>query len=145
MPPNFASHHPHFHSNMPPGGGGATHPMHQPLSASGHSPPPAFCKDERSQRQYIKLKKKQLDKQQKSVDSIGGRKELVNGIKRVKDKGMNSVGTSEDGEESSSLQDDDDSAHITDILSSVEAPKVNFVYNVMISIMIYYKRYNFVI
>ncbi|XP_065164149.1 fibronectin type-III domain-containing protein 3A-like isoform X4 [Atheta coriaria] len=125
MPPNFASHHPHFHSNMPPGGGGATHPMHQPLSASGHSPPPAFCKDERSQRQYIKLKKKQLDKQQKSVDSIGGRKELVNGIKRVKDKGMNSVGTSEDGEESSSLQDDDDSAHITDILSSVEAPKVS--------------------
>lgn len=39
---------------------------------------------------------------------------------------MNSVGTSEDGEESSSVQDEEDSVHIiTDILSSVQAPRVS--------------------
>lgn len=56
---------------------------------------------------------------------VSSRKEFVNGLRTVKDKGMNSVGTSEDGEESSSVQDEEDSVQIiTDILSSVQAPKV---------------------
>lgn len=74
------------------------------------------------------MKKKLQDKQQKG-DSISPRRDLVNGLKRTvtKDKGMNSVGTSEDGEEGSSVQDDEDSIHIiTDMLSSVQAPKVCF-------------------
>lgn len=53
----------------------------------------------------------------------------MNGLKRsptstVKEKGMNSVGTSEDGEESSVADEDDTFQIITDILSSVQAPKV---------------------
>lgn len=49
----------------------------------------------------------------------------MNGLRRGKEKGMNSVGTSEDGEESSSVQDEEDSVQIiTDMLSSVQAPKV---------------------
>lgn len=42
-----------------------------------------------------------------------------------KDRGMNSVGTSEDGEESSSVQDEeDDSPLIVELLSSVTSPQV---------------------
>lgn len=60
------------------------------------------------------------------------RRDLVNGLRRpvTKEKGMNSVGTSEDGEESSSVQDDEDSlqiTYITELLSSVQAPRVNIV------------------
>ncbi|CAG9863441.1 unnamed protein product [Phyllotreta striolata] len=110
-----------FHSNLQTG-----HPVPAHL---GHSPPPnpTYYKDERTQRQHIKLKKKLHDKQQKN-DSLLPRKELVNGLKRSgagKEKGMNSVGTSEDGEESS-VPDEEDSIQIaTDILSSVQAPKVS--------------------
>lgn len=40
---------------------------------------------------------------------------------------MNSVGTSEDGEESSSVQDEEDSVQIiTEMLSSVQAPTVSY-------------------
>lgn len=103
----------------------------------GHSPPPAhgFHKDERTQRQYNKLKRKL---EQKRTDGgltsgpnaplLSPRKELVNGLRRgaAKERGMNSVGTSEDGEESSSVQDDEDEVNvITDILSSVQSPQVN--------------------
>lgn len=55
------------------------------------------------------------------------RRELVNGLQRPppKEKGMNSVGTSEDGEESSSVQDEEEPiTYITEVLSSVQAPKV---------------------
>lgn len=42
-----------------------------------------------------------------------------------KDKGRNSVGTSEDGEENSNVQDDDvESSVIIDMLSSVSSPQV---------------------
>ncbi|CAH0556764.1 unnamed protein product [Brassicogethes aeneus] len=113
----------HFHSNMQPGHQmpGQTH--------LGHSPPPnpTYYKDERTQRQHIKLKKKLHEKQQKVGDSLSPRKDLVNGLKRgnVKDKGMNSVGNSEDGEESSVPDEDESIQIITDILSSVQAPVVS--------------------
>lgn len=58
---------------------------------------------------------------------LSPRKDLVNGLQRsnIKDKGMNSVGTSEDGEESSSVQDEEDYVQIiTEMLSSVQPPKV---------------------
>lgn len=122
IPPSFPP--PHFHSNIPPG-----HPSHVPSPTHpGHSPPPShgYYKDERAQRQYFKLKKKLHDKQQKGDSALSSpRKDLVNGLRRGKEKGMNSVGTSEDGEESSSVQDEEDSVQIiTDMLSSVQAPKV---------------------
>ncbi|KAG5900612.1 hypothetical protein JTB14_017464 [Gonioctena quinquepunctata] len=108
-----------FHSNLQTG--------HQVPTHLGHSPPPnpTYYKDERTQRQHSKLKKKLHDKQKN--DSMLPRKELVNGLKRsgLKEKGMNSVGTSEDGEESSVPDDEDFHVYITDILSSVQAPKVS--------------------
>lgn len=49
--------------------------------------------------------------------------ELANGLRGR--KGMSSVGTSEDGEESSSVQDeDDDTTLIADLLSNIKAPQV---------------------
>ena len=128
---------------MPPG-----HPTHasSPVPTnSGHSPPPNhnYHKDERAQQQYMKLQKKWNHRQQKCIAGGGGdtgsnatatsnlvssKKDLVNGLRRAavtKEKGMNSVGTSEDGEESGSVQDEEDSVQlITDVLSSVQAPKV---------------------
>lgn len=47
----------------------------------------------------------------------------------MKEKGMSSVGTSEDGEESSVPDEEDSFQIITDILSSVRAPKVNMYSN----------------
>ncbi|XP_050295748.1 fibronectin type-III domain-containing protein 3A isoform X2 [Anthonomus grandis grandis] len=97
----------------------------------GHSPPPnpMYYKDERTQRQHIKLKKKLQEKHQKVPDVSSPRKDLVNGLKRgpattTKDKGMNSVGTSEDGEESSVPDEEDSVQVVTDLLSSVQPPKV---------------------
>ncbi|XP_054283686.1 fibronectin type-III domain-containing protein 3a isoform X2 [Macrosteles quadrilineatus] len=98
----------------------------------GHSPPPNFHKDERTQRQYIKLKKKLEQKQlgmqlgDQRTPPVSPRKEYLNGI-RVGGKkgGMSSVGTSEDGEESSSVQDEDEEmALISDLLSTIKAPQV---------------------
>lgn len=122
---------PHFHSSIPPG-----HPSHVSSTHSGHSPPPShgYYKDERTQQRYYKLRKKLHDKQQMRNDSgqntplLSPRKDVINGLPRnnIKEKGMNSVGTSEDGEESSSVQDEDDYVHIiTDMLSSVQSPKVS--------------------
>lgn len=105
------------------------HPIPSPTHL-GHSPPPnpAYYKDERAQRQHIKLKKKLQEKHQKGPE-LSPRKDLVNGLKRsptgsTKDKGMNSVGTSEDGEESSVPDEEDSVQVVTDVLSSVQAPKV---------------------
>jgi hypothetical protein len=51
--------------------------------------------------------------------------ELVNGMRRGKDRGMSSVGTSEDGEESSSVQDEEEDVHlIMEMLSTVKPPQV---------------------
>ncbi|CAH1130831.1 unnamed protein product [Ceutorhynchus assimilis] len=106
------------------------HPVSSPTHL-GHSPPPnpTFYKDERTQRQHIKLKKKLQEKNQKGPE-LSPRKDLVNGLKRTsagtnsKEKGMNSVGTSEDGEESSVPDEEDSVQVVTDLLSSVQAPKV---------------------
>jgi len=43
-----------------------------------------------------------------------------------KQGGMSSVGTSEDGEESSSVQDDDDVDMLTEMLSTVQPPQVQY-------------------
>lgn len=149
LPPGYGPQ-PHF--GMPPG---AAHLGHAPPPGphSGHSPPPNFHKDERTQRQYIKLKRKLEQKQMRgnngdstlmvgnlwqsghSTPALSPRKELVNGLRRGasasmgvinKERGMSSVGTSEDGEESSSVQDEEDDVQIIqDILSSVQAPVVS--------------------
>lgn len=51
--------------------------------------------------------------------------ELVNGMRRSKDRGMSSVGTSEDGEENSSVQDEEEDVHlIMEMLSTVKSPQV---------------------
>jgi len=51
--------------------------------------------------------------------------ELVNGMRRSKDRGMSSVGTSEDGEESNSVQDEEEDVHlIMEMLSTVKSPQV---------------------
>lgn len=52
--------------------------------------------------------------------------DYVNGMRGVKKGGMGSVGTSEDGEESSSVQDEDEEAIlIENFLSNIKAPQVN--------------------
>ncbi|XP_018899545.1 fibronectin type-III domain-containing protein 3A isoform X2 [Bemisia tabaci] len=114
----------HFGHGTPLQPGVLSHvPPHQ-----GHSPPPGhtFHKDERTQRQYIKLKKKFEQKQFRSVIShvtppLTPRKELVNGLRSGR-KGVSSVGTSEDGEESSSAQDEDDL--IAELLANIRPPTV---------------------
>ncbi|XP_018325859.1 fibronectin type-III domain-containing protein 3A isoform X2 [Agrilus planipennis] len=151
LPPGFPP--PHFHSNIPPGAHGppSSHPSHSPPPPPqpGHGGNGSYYKDERTQRQYNKLKKKLHDKQhliKTGLDAtstgtnnnnnnnnatthlLSPRKELINGLQRgaAKEKGMNSVGTSEDGEESSSVQDEEDYVnYITDVLSSVQPPKVS--------------------
>lgn len=54
------------------------------------------------------------------------RKTELNGIKRTARNGASSVGTSEDGEESSSVPDeDDDVSSIVEQLSNVQLPQVS--------------------
>lgn len=57
-------------------------------------------------------------------------------MRGVKKGGMGSVGTSEDGEESSSVQDEDEEAIlIENFLSNIKAPQVNLrVYFTLIAI-----------
>ncbi|XP_023720890.1 fibronectin type-III domain-containing protein 3A isoform X3 [Cryptotermes secundus] len=134
LPPGYPPPHFGHGSAMQPGVMG-----HVPPSAQqGHSPPPPpphNFKDERTQRQYIKLKKK-LEQKHMRGDSlsiassqvtppISPRKELVNGMRRGKERGISSVGTSEDGEESSSIQDEEEDVHlIVEMLSTVKSPQV---------------------
>ncbi|XP_066904010.1 fibronectin type-III domain-containing protein 3A [Halyomorpha halys] len=93
----------------------------------GHSPPPHnYHKDERTQRQYNKLKKKLEQKQLRehplnTTPPLSPRKE-INGNSR---KGVGSVGTSEDGEESSSVQDEEEDTGIADVLGNIKAPEVS--------------------
>lgn len=55
--------------------------------------------------------------------------DYVNGMRGVKKGGMGSVGTSEDGEESSSVQDEDEEAIlIENFLSNIKAPQVKLLY-----------------
>ncbi|CAH1175829.1 unnamed protein product [Phaedon cochleariae] len=119
-PPSAGYAPPHFHAGLQ---SGHPHPAHL-----GHSPPPpphcaspAYYKDERAQRQHSKLKRKLQEKQTTTTNGAGLRRGSG-----AKERGMNSVGTSEDGEESS-VPDEEDSFHvyITDVLSSVQAPKVS--------------------
>ncbi|CAA9997979.1 unnamed protein product [Nesidiocoris tenuis] len=120
--------------------GALPHSYHQPFTPlqpgvlghgppQGHSPPPHnyHGKDERAHRQYNKLKKRLEQKQMRdhplnTTPPLSPRKE-INGNSR---KGVGSVGTSEDGEESSSLQDDeDDLSMLTELLGSIKAPQVS--------------------
>lgn len=105
---------------------------HVPSSANmSHYPPhnnnPIYYKDERAQRQYIKLEKKLQDKQMMRTENTALiREELSNNLRQVDVKtveDMNSLGTSEDGEESS-IADDENIQIITEILSAVHPPKV---------------------
>lgn len=58
------------------------------------------------------------------------RKTEINGIRRAARNGASSVGTSEDGEESSSVPDEEDDVQsIIDQLSSVQSPQVTEVTN----------------
>ncbi|XP_049821835.1 fibronectin type-III domain-containing protein 3a isoform X3 [Aethina tumida] len=116
---NFPPQPPHFHSNL------QQHPIPNQPGHLSHSPPPPpnYYKDERTQRQHNKLKKKLHEKQQQKGDAAGvgvsPRKDLVNGLKRGKEKGGG-----EDGEDS--VGDEDDLVQvITDVLSSVQPPTVS--------------------
>jgi hypothetical protein len=51
-------------------------------------------------------------------------------MRRGKERGMSSVGTSEDGEESSSIQDEEEDVHlIVEMLSTVKSPQVKQKFN----------------
>ncbi|XP_055713651.1 fibronectin type-III domain-containing protein 3A isoform X2 [Phlebotomus papatasi] len=127
---------PHFHPI--PGG----HLQPQQLSHSPHSPSPPnnnYHKDERTQRQHTKLLRKLDQQQQKQREmnsalstpahSPSPRKSELNGLRRTTPasrNGASSVGTSEDGEESSSVPDEeDDYQPLIDQLSAVQSPQVS--------------------
>ncbi|XP_059616708.1 fibronectin type-III domain-containing protein 3A [Phlebotomus argentipes] len=126
----------HFHPI--PGG----HLQPQQLSHSPHSPSPPnnnYHKDERTQRQHTKLLRKLDQQQQKQREmnsalstpahSPSPRKSELNGLRRTTPasrNGASSVGTSEDGEESSSVPDEeDDYQPLIDQLSAVQSPQVS--------------------
>lgn len=144
---------PHFFQPLPAGypgpgpGGPHYHPIpgghmppHQQMSHSPHSPSPPtnnyHNKDERTQRQHTKLLRKLDQKRDNNNSSAmstpahspsprkGGVVELNGG--RTPRNGASSVGTSEDGEESSSVPDEDDDQLIIEQLSDVQSPEVNF-------------------
>jgi hypothetical protein len=51
-------------------------------------------------------------------------------MRRGKERGISSVGTSEDGEESSSIQDEEEDVHlIVEMLSTVKSPQVKQKFN----------------
>jgi hypothetical protein len=53
-------------------------------------------------------------------------------MRRGKERGISSVGTSEDGEESSSIQDEEEDVHlIMEMLSTVKSPQVKQKFNVI--------------
>ncbi|KAJ8868006.1 hypothetical protein PR048_031815 [Dryococelus australis] len=110
---------PHFGHGNPMQPGVLSH-VPSPGPPQGHSPPPphSFHKDERTHRQYIKLKRK-LEQKQRVISVT----EMVNGLRRSKDRG---AGLSDEGDESSSLQDEEeDEAHlIAEMLSTVKSPVI---------------------
>ncbi|XP_031628985.1 fibronectin type-III domain-containing protein 3A isoform X2 [Contarinia nasturtii] len=126
----FAGPGPHFHTI--PGGHLQPQTMH---SQHSPSPPNTYHKDERSQRQHTKLLRKLDQQKQREMNSSAlstpahspsPRKAELNGIKRSARNGASSVGTSEDGEESSSVPDEDeDVASIIEQLSNVQLPQVS--------------------
>ncbi|XP_055305314.1 fibronectin type-III domain-containing protein 3A-like isoform X5 [Sitodiplosis mosellana] len=128
--PSFAGPGPHFHTI--PGGHLQPQTMH---SQHSPSPPNTYHKDERSQRQHTKLLRKLEQQKQREMNSSAlstpahspsPRKAELNGIKRSARNGASSVGTSEDGEESSSVPDEDeDVASIIEQLSNVQLPQVS--------------------
>ncbi|XP_045472240.1 fibronectin type-III domain-containing protein 3A isoform X2 [Harmonia axyridis] len=133
IPPHPNYGHQHLHTQIPPPNlpSGAPSPQ---IMGHGSPPPPAqtYYKDERTQRQHYKLKKKLYDKQIKGEPPnqgandgyIGSQTKLLMCAAADKKAGGNSVETSEDGEEGS-VQDDEDTVRvITEILSSIEAPLV---------------------
>lgn len=114
------------------------------MSHSPHSPSPpnsSYHKDERTQRQHTKLLKKLDQKQHKDVNnsaistpahSPSPRKIIltdVNGLRRNNRNGASSVGTSEDGEESSSgvPDEEDDIQLLIEQLSDIQSPEVTLI------------------
>lgn len=99
---------------------------HLPPTQQGHSPPPGipFQKDERTQKQFYKLKRKlELKKGENNIlhstPPLSPRKELVNG-NRAKIEIVN-----QDGEESSSGPDEEDASSLfAEILANVKSPQV---------------------
>jgi hypothetical protein len=66
-------------------------------------------------------------------------------MRRVKERGVSSVGTSEDGEESSSIQDEEDDVHlIVEMLSTVKSPQVKKIFNGIILGMIVLLQYTLI-
>ncbi|XP_055375585.1 fibronectin type-III domain-containing protein 3A isoform X2 [Condylostylus longicornis] len=136
---NGTTSHATYYSPIPtgfpgPGGGPHYHPIQsghlQPQQMS-HSPSPPnnyHNKDDRTQRQHAKLLRKLNNREMNSAMSTPAhspspRKEL-NG-RRISRNGASSVGTSEDGEESSSVPDDEDDCQtIIEQLSAVQKPEV---------------------
>ncbi|KAL1458311.1 hypothetical protein WDU94_008472 [Cyamophila willieti] len=126
---------PFFPTGLPPGFPAFPHgnplqqgvlPSHLPPAQQGHSPPPGinFHKDERSQKQYNKLKKKLEQKQMKGENNIlhstpplSPRKDLVNGNRAKTD-------LIEDGEESLQDEEEDASSLVGEILANVKSPLV---------------------
>ncbi|XP_063699052.1 fibronectin type-III domain-containing protein 3A isoform X2 [Culicoides brevitarsis] len=122
----------HFHPAMQTGG---QHLQAQMSHSSPHSPSPPSTnhyKDERAQRQHTRLVRK-LDKKNNSrnmsstlstpAHSPSPRKNELNGVHRQqRSNGTSSVGTSEDGEESSVPDEEDDQQAIIDQLATVQTP-----------------------
>lgn len=132
----YPSSGPHFHHIS----GGHLQPQ-PPMSHSPHSPSPPNnnfnAKDERTQRQHQKLVRKLKNQQTREMNSTmstpthspSPRKNELNGVSNLRrhqrSNGTSSVGTSEDGEESSSVPDEEDDAQaIIDQLSNIQSPTV---------------------
>lgn len=121
-----------------PGGG----PQHYHPIPGGHLQPPQIPHspspptnyhnkdDQRTTRNNQHKKPMKFEKQReinstKSTPAHSPRKTDINGLRRTSRNGASSVGTSEDGEESSSVPDDEDDCQtIIDQLSAVQKPEV---------------------
>lgn len=112
------------------------------MTHSPHSPSPPntnYHKDERTRQQHNKLIRKYEQKQQREnnnsalstpAHSPSPRKPSIadmNGVKRTPPpNGVSSVGTSEDGEESSSVPDEEDDLQVlSDQLSEIQSPDIS--------------------
>lgn len=137
--------YPQSHYSTIPGGHLQSTPAMQHSSHSPSPPNMIYHRDERSQRQQNKFSRK-LEQKHKDMSKLTTlHSNLILGIivyflvyasdfspvhpqlnisKRMVRNGVSSVGTSEDGEESSSIPDDD-SASIVEELSKVNSPQVS--------------------